>query len=144
MLWLRFTPEQITQLDEALAGADSKTRLRLQAIKLLAARLSGKQIADVLGVHPNTVYSWIRRYKAEGVGGLSDRPRSGRPPKADEKYLATLQDLMHNVGRRCTAVQLQNEMHSLTGVYVSSAYLRRLLRQLGYTSGWISNQRSAV
>jgi len=36
-------------------------------------------IADRLGVCEATVRRWLRRFNAEGLAGLSDKPRSGRP-----------------------------------------------------------------
>jgi transposase len=35
--------------------------------------------ADLLGCDASTVRRWIHRYNAEGIAGLADRPRSGRP-----------------------------------------------------------------
>ena len=37
------------------------------------------QIAELLDCHPATVRRWISRFNAEGMAGLADRPRSGRP-----------------------------------------------------------------
>jgi len=36
-------------------------------------------IAEPLGYDPSTVRRWIQRFNHEGIAGLSDRPRSGRP-----------------------------------------------------------------
>ena len=38
------------------------------------------QIARDLGVHVDTVRTWRGRFAAQGMQGLADRPRSGRPP----------------------------------------------------------------
>ena len=38
------------------------------------------QIADLFGYCEATVRDWLKRYLAEGVEGLYDEPRSGRPP----------------------------------------------------------------
>ena len=37
------------------------------------------QIAALLDCHPATVRRWISRFNGEGMAGLADRPRSGRP-----------------------------------------------------------------
>jgi hypothetical protein len=37
------------------------------------------QIAVLLGCHSATVRRWISRFNDEGMAGLADRPRSGRP-----------------------------------------------------------------
>jgi len=48
-----------------LAGADGQTNAR---------------IADELGLHVDTVRTWRGRFAAQGMTGLNDRHRSGRPP----------------------------------------------------------------
>jgi transposase len=37
------------------------------------------QVAERLGVGADVVRGWLKRFNAEGVDGLQDRPRSGRP-----------------------------------------------------------------
>src|ERR1035441_7757015 len=53
-----------------------------------------KDIARALGIRPNTVIDWRRRFVAEGIAGLFDRARSGKPkqypPDFRDKVLATL------------------------------------------------------
>jgi hypothetical protein len=41
--------------------------------------LAPAQIAALLDCHPATVRRWISRFNAEGMAGLADRPRCGRP-----------------------------------------------------------------
>ena len=33
----------------------------------------------MLGLHPQTVRDWIKRFNTAGLAGLEDAPRSGRP-----------------------------------------------------------------
>jgi transposase len=42
--------------------------------------LPAAQIAVLLECHPATVRRWISRFNREGLAGLADRPRCGRPP----------------------------------------------------------------
>jgi transposase len=48
-------------------------------VLLSANGMSAADIADLLQYDPHTVRRWIARHQTEGVGGLDDRPRSGRP-----------------------------------------------------------------
>jgi transposase len=52
---------------------------RLIMILLRADGMSPAEIADLLDYHPTTVRRQIHRFTAEGIPGLPDRPRSGRP-----------------------------------------------------------------
>ena len=49
---------------------------RLLVDRVLAGHRPG-EVAKQLGVSRQTVYKWVRRYRAEGVAGLADR--SSRP-----------------------------------------------------------------
>lgn len=38
------------------------------------------EIGQCLGLNPQTARDWIARFNAQGMAGLDDRPRSGKPP----------------------------------------------------------------
>ena len=67
--------------------ADLRGRWREAAravMVLLSLRgLPSAQIAALLDCHPATVRRWISRFNREGLAGLADRPRCGRPGWAD-------------------------------------------------------------
>ena len=67
---------------------------RLVMILLSQQGCSAAQIAGLLGCDPSTVRRWIHRYQRHGVGGLGDRPRSGRPrlgsPRLHQRILRLL------------------------------------------------------
>jgi transposase len=52
---------------------------RAEILLLAADGLSNTDIAAQLGVSRPTVIGWRRRYAREGLAGLTDRPRPGRP-----------------------------------------------------------------
>jgi transposase len=54
---------------------------RAQIVLGSADGLSGYELSDKLGISRPTVQRWLDRYKAHGVAGLEDRPRSGRPKR---------------------------------------------------------------
>ncbi|MHB1938939.1 MAG: helix-turn-helix domain-containing protein [Acidobacteriaceae bacterium] len=43
-------------------------------------------VAESLQVRPNTVIDWRRRFEREGVAGLRDRPRPGKPPRYTAEF----------------------------------------------------------
>jgi transposase len=64
-------------------AAAAGRRSQRAAIVLLAAQgLANGEIARQLGVSRPAVITWRARYAEDGLGGLADRPRSGRPPQA--------------------------------------------------------------
>lgn len=58
---------------------DGRVVLRLLMICLAMAGYAPEEIAGVVFYHPRTVRRWLERYAREGLPGLPDRPRSGRP-----------------------------------------------------------------
>jgi hypothetical protein len=52
------------------------------------------QIADLLGYHPATVRRWLHRYDIEGISGLPDRPRPGRPRLGGTALTARIASLL--------------------------------------------------
>jgi transposase len=61
------------------ATTPARTMLRARIVLAAARREPNAQIARNLGVHVDTVRKWRRRFAADGLAGLSDRPRPGRP-----------------------------------------------------------------
>ena len=79
-VYARIPAGQHTELITALHGP-WRTATRMVIIVLSAAGWSASEIADLLHYDPATVRRWIARHQHEGMGGLPDRPRSGRPRK---------------------------------------------------------------
>ena len=52
---------------------------RCRMVLLCAEGLQSKEVAERLGVHEHTVGKWLRRFVQEGIEGLSDEYRAGRP-----------------------------------------------------------------
>jgi transposase len=58
--------------------APARAVLRARIVLAAARRETNASIAGNLGVHVDTVRKWRRRFAAEGLPGLRDRPRPGR------------------------------------------------------------------
>jgi predicted ArsR family transcriptional regulator len=66
---------RLTRSSSVAAGVARRARIVLLAADGLAVR----QIAPTVGVDRNVVRTWLDRFRAEGVAGLTDHPRPGRP-----------------------------------------------------------------
>lgn len=59
-------------------------RTRAQMILLSAEQaLKAPQIALIVGESERTIQRWLKRYQAEGINGLQDAPKSGKPSKVN-------------------------------------------------------------
>ena len=66
---------------------------RARIVLLAGEGVGTNEIARRVGVSKPTVIAWKRRFAEEGLAGLDDRPKSGRPPVIDpvQIVLATLE-----------------------------------------------------
>lgn len=59
---------------------NSRIRMRTHAIILNSRNFTIDQIAEIYQVDRDSVSSWLNRWEEYGIEGLSDLPKSGRPP----------------------------------------------------------------
>ena len=59
--------------------SEHRAVLRARIVLLAAGETSNVEIAKRLGIVVNTVSKWRMRFVTDGLGGLRDRERSGRP-----------------------------------------------------------------
>ena len=71
---------------------------RLIMVVLSTAGFSPAEIAALLDYHPATVRRWLHRYHSDGVSGLPDRSRPGRPRLGGSTLTARIARLLHTSG----------------------------------------------
>ena len=72
--------EALRQLYRQTKDADLRSRCQMLLLSADGHRVS--EIAELTLFDENSVLFWFDRYEAEGLDGLEDRPKSGRPPKS--------------------------------------------------------------
>jgi len=92
-----------------------------------------KDVGAITGMTNVSVNSWLSRYKAEGIGGLSTREGRGRKPKIDKAAdgTAVLEAVKSNRQRLQTA---KAEWGAASGKTVSRTTFRRFLKRLADVS----------
>src|SRR5207244_7424102 len=66
-----------------------------QRVLMIANMLEGmehQEAARLAGLSRSAAYEWHNRYEEDGIEGLRDRPRPGRPPRVDEATAARLKE----------------------------------------------------
>jgi transposase len=85
----RRSPYRIELTDDQRAALESLARsytlpywqvIRAQMVLLAAQGLRNDQIAERLSCRREVVSQWRKRFFEQGIAGLEDRPRRGRPP----------------------------------------------------------------
>ena len=86
------TAEERAAIDR-LAHARTAPARRVERARIIAYASRGEgapAIAERLRLDAYTVRGWIHRFNAEGLAGLEDRPRAGRPPTYAPEQVATV------------------------------------------------------
>jgi transposase len=134
-------PAQALQELDELYRTTKLARIRTRAQMLLLSAeqgLKAAQIAQFVRESERTVQRWLNRYQVEGVPGLRDAPRSGKPGKVTQTY----QDkLLESVRRRPRALgldfslwtleRLSDYMAQQTGVRIRAEAVRQHLKAGG-------------
>jgi len=86
------TADEVTALDQLYRTTrDARLRTRAQIVLLAAEqRLTAPAIAVLVRADDQTVRNWLKRYRAEGIAGLHDRPMPGAPAKITPAYAEQL------------------------------------------------------
>ena len=77
--------ERLTRSSTAPAGMAQRARIVL----LAADGVANDQIVELVGCGRQKVMKWRARYQAQGLSGLSDRGRPGRPRSIDHAAIVT-------------------------------------------------------
>jgi transposase len=131
------TAEELEAL-EKLYRTTKDVRLRTRAqIVLLAGeqRMTAPAIAAIVREVSQTVRNWLKRWMAEGIEGLKDRPMPGPPPKITEKYQEQLLTAVRRRPRSLgqpysmwTLQRLSDYMAEQTGIRASYETVRQVLK----------------
>jgi transposase len=73
---------------------NGRVACRLLALAHVLDGMSRERAACQAGMDRQTLRDWVIRFNAEGIEGLRDRPRSGRPSWLDDGQLAAFKALV--------------------------------------------------
>ena len=132
------TAEEVEALD-TLYRSTKDVRVRTRAHIILLAgeqQMTAPAIARIVRTDDQTVRNWFKRWMAEGLEGLKDRPMPGSPAKVTKAYK---QQLLTAVRCRPRALsqpysmwtyqRLADYMALETGIRVSYETVRRVLAE---------------
>jgi len=128
--------EELEEIAKAIkSDKRPEVRQRAMGLRLLHEGHSPQEVADLSSVSSPTVYDWHHRFQDGGVEGLSNRPKSGRPPKTDEAYVALLEKVIEQDPQELgyaftiwTAARLEKHMADQTGISLRQTQFRALLK----------------
>jgi transposase len=81
---------------EIQRSEESRYDHRLHGVLLVAQGLTCPEVASLLGDAPRTVEYWVRRFEAQGLTGLLEGDRPGRPPRLDAAQMREVNRILRN------------------------------------------------
>ena len=114
---------------------DADVRSRCDMILWSNQGRSPPQIAARVRFSRHTVVRYIQRYEAEGLSGLLTKPRSGRPRRATDEYVAKLLETVEQSPRdlglsfsNWTTAHLAQYLAAETGIELSPRQVENYLK----------------
>jgi transposase len=106
---------------------------------MVAQGMSCRKVAKLLGDSPRTVAYWANRFEAEGLSGLADAYRPGRPRRLNEQQLHEIQEALRSnpVEYGLTAnlwdgKLLSHFIQKRFGIQLGIRQCQRMFRQFGF------------
>ena len=130
---------------KALAKKESDKRIyqRLMMLAYLKEGMSKAQVSRLIFTASDRVYAWLKRFCEQGIEGLRDKPRSGRPGLLNRSNYGALRQKIEDSQSSLSGGRLRGEdiiqlikdewgvNYTLSGVY-------RLMKAIGMS--WISTR----
>jgi len=92
---LRVSQKELNTIKFAM-DTEKKARIfkRYQALYLFLSGKSCREVAEIVGITKDTVSNIHQTYRNEGLNGIPDKPKSGRPPRLNEEQRAKLKEVI--------------------------------------------------
>src|SRR5215467_15900809 len=125
---------------EAEQDGSYRVAKRLQAVVMNAEGYSSGEIARILKAPRSKASEWLRAYEEQGVEGLLEGHRSGRPSGLNEKQLRKLGDILDSGPAAYgldsgiwTSPMIAWVIEEEFGVQYHPGHVRKLLHDLGFS-----------
>jgi transposase len=125
--------------DEIRRSPDSRYDHRLHGVLLVAHGMTCPEVGRMLGDSARTVEYWVSRFEREGLAGLSDGERSGRPSRLSAAQMRRIESALRRSpadfglsthiwdGKTLSAFLTQS-----MGVTIGTRQCQRMFRRLGF------------
>jgi len=119
---------------------NGRMRIRFLALSHIKDGANNTQTAKYLKVSRRSVNDWVKRFNTEGIDGLKEKSRSGRPCSLSVKQLQQLkiyiqENSIKPNGGRLKASIIRNYIENEFSVEYKLKNIYRLLHQLNFS--WI-------
>jgi transposase len=85
--------------DEIRRSEESRYDHRLHGVLLVAQGMTCPEVATLLGDAPRTVQYWVKRFEQDGLAGLAEKERPGRPASLTPEQVDAIGQVLRQVPR---------------------------------------------
>lgn len=124
---------------EIRRSEESRYDHRLHGVLLVAQGMTCPEVAALLGDAPRTVEYWVRGFEEEGLAGLLEGKRSGRPTRLSERQLQAVARALRKAPREMgvsgniwDGKTLSAWIERQYGIKLGVRQCQRLFRRLGF------------
>ena len=124
---------KLESLETAYKKENSKVAVRMLAVLMILK--DGKDIqytAKTLHRCTNWVRKWVERFEVDGLDGLYDHPKSGRPHTISRKRMDSIMSKV--ILTLFTPVMLQQTILYSTGIKFHVTHIRKIMHQYGMSA----------
>ena len=125
--------------DEIRRSEESRYDHRLHGVLLVAQGMTCPQVADLLGDAPRSVEYWVRRFEKDGLAGLVEGERPGRPGRLSPQQMAAIDQILRGSPRDVglsvniwDGKTLRQWIDKKYGIVLGVRQCQRLFHQLGF------------
>jgi transposase len=132
--------KELAEIEQAMRqDKRAEVRQRATVIRLLHLGHKPEGVAEQQLVSVPTIYNWHKLWREQGIEGLANKPKTGRPSKATDAYSQKLEESLEKepseYGYRFaiwTSDRLRAHLEKETGILLSEGRFRALLQKRGY------------
>jgi transposase len=132
------TREELLQLAEKVAGA--WTGIRIAALLLMLDGSTSTRVAELFGISRWSMVKWIQRVNGEGISGVEEKPKPGRPARFDTRVRKKLEEALQRSPRefglkrnRWDGIVVVEYLERVHGVHLKVRQAQRWIRRLGFS-----------
>jgi transposase len=115
---------------------DSNVKERILLVKRV--KIDKQEAASVAEHELNRsrwwAYKWLHRFDKDGLDGLKDQPRSGRPPDVPKGVMIKIKQELAESNTGWDFRQVMDLIYRKTGVRYHEVHIYRLLHKWGFKS----------
>jgi transposase len=134
---IRLTAADRAELERRIQSSvtGERERIRARALLFAAKGLSNAEVERRSGLGREQVAIWRSRFLEQGIGGLDDLPRPGRPRIFGSEVRGPLARLVASGDRTWTIRSAADAVVHQVGVSISRSQVRRILIESGHHPG---------